>query len=196
MSSEIPVPARERCSIAARLARLVSHALLGAAVLLGLCGVLGRLTSGLLSSSAVFPVDTGAAAAHTYNVYACFTESGFTCNCWRTPLAGSVPSSLPCAAYLGGIVRWVGGGYPTYWSLTLTLPWWVPAALCAAFPAFFYTLCAQAAWKRRRRSRHGLCLHCGYNLTGNTSGRCPECGSPTPAATAGVRSSDATVGRA
>ncbi len=22
----------------------------------------------------------------------------------------------------------------------------------------------------------GLCPHCGYNLTGNTSGKCPECG--------------------
>ena len=27
-------------------------------------------------------------------------------------------------------------------------------------------------WRRRKR---GLCLHCGYNLTGNTSGVCPEC---------------------
>lgn len=26
-----------------------------------------------------------------------------------------------------------------------------------------------------RRSR-GLCVRCGYDLTGNTSGRCPECG--------------------
>ncbi len=24
----------------------------------------------------------------------------------------------------------------------------------------------------------GLCRHCGYDLTGNTSGRCPECGTP------------------
>lgn len=27
-----------------------------------------------------------------------------------------------------------------------------------------------------RRRRRGLCLKCGYNLQGNTSGRCPECG--------------------
>jgi hypothetical protein len=26
-----------------------------------------------------------------------------------------------------------------------------------------------------RRDR-GLCPHCGYNLTGNVSGTCPECG--------------------
>lgn len=30
--------------------------------------------------------------------------------------------------------------------------------------------------RRRRRRRRGLCVKCGYNLTGNTSGVCPECG--------------------
>lgn len=29
---------------------------------------------------------------------------------------------------------------------------------------------------RDRRSPPGHCLECGYNLTGNVSGRCPECG--------------------
>jgi hypothetical protein len=31
-------------------------------------------------------------------------------------------------------------------------------------------------WLDRRRIPPGHCRHCGYNLTGNTSGRCPECG--------------------
>ncbi len=26
------------------------------------------------------------------------------------------------------------------------------------------------------RRRRGLCIKCGYNLTGNTTGTCPECG--------------------
>ena len=30
--------------------------------------------------------------------------------------------------------------------------------------------------RRHRRRRRGLCLKCGYNLTGNTTGVCPECG--------------------
>jgi hypothetical protein len=27
-----------------------------------------------------------------------------------------------------------------------------------------------------RREKFGVCRHCGYNLTGNVSGTCPECG--------------------
>jgi hypothetical protein len=30
------------------------------------------------------------------------------------------------------------------------------------------------------RQRPGFCRECGYDLTGNVSGRCPECGTPTP----------------
>ena len=33
-------------------------------------------------------------------------------------------------------------------------------------------------WFQRRRNRVGCCPGCGYNLTGNTSGICPECGTP------------------
>ena len=47
----------------------------------------------------------------------------------------------------------------------LSLPFWLPAALRDE--------------RRSKRRRKGLCLACGYNLTGNTSGVCPECGTPT-----------------
>jgi hypothetical protein len=30
----------------------------------------------------------------------------------------------------------------------------------------------------RRPPARGLCVNCGYNLTGNTSGVCSECGTP------------------
>lgn len=34
------------------------------------------------------------------------------------------------------------------------------------------------AWVLSARSEIGRCTSCGYNLTGNTSGTCPECGTP------------------
>jgi len=38
-------------------------------------------------------------------------------------------------------------------------------------------------WSRLRysglRRQMGLCVRCGYDLTGNMTGTCPECGTPT-----------------
>jgi hypothetical protein len=39
--------------------------------------------------------------------------------------------------------------------------------------------------QERRRTKH-LCMVCGYNLTGNLSGTCPECGSAIPATNPGI----------
>ena len=36
-------------------------------------------------------------------------------------------------------------------------------------------------WRERvigLQPEHAICIHCGYCLTGNVSGRCPECGHP------------------
>lgn len=56
----------------------------------------------------------------------------------------------------------------------------------------------RARRRQARRSKLGLCLTCGYNLTGNTSGRCPECGSPShaPAAESGAQKKRAWPRRA
>ena len=45
--------------------------------------------------------------------------------------------------------------------------------LCRAVPTW------RARWEARWRYPQGHCQTCGYNLTGNTSGVCPECGTPT-----------------
>lgn len=43
------------------------------------------------------------------------------------------------------------------------------------------TLATTILWRRDRcRRRPGRCRKCNYNLTGNTSGVCPECGLATP----------------
>jgi hypothetical protein len=56
----------------------------------------------------------------------------------------------------------------------LLLPWW-PLPFVSALPIVF----AIAMWAvRRRRTKVGHCAACYYNLTGNVSGVCPECGKP------------------
>ena len=47
-------------------------------------------------------------------------------------------------------------------------PLWIPLALIAV-PTIWL-------WRRDRRFPDGHCLRCGYNLTGNVSGKCSECG--------------------
>jgi hypothetical protein len=58
------------------------------------------------------------------------------------------------------------------------LPVWIPLALLL-IPTVLLWLADI------RRPGPGHCQSCGYNLTGNTSGRCPECGTPV-AATSGA----------
>ncbi len=50
------------------------------------------------------------------------------------------------------------------------------ALLVCLWPA--YHVLWAGTIRRLRRRRHNLCVTCGYNLTGNVSGVCPECGEP------------------
>ncbi len=52
------------------------------------------------------------------------------------------------------------------------VPCWAAAILLSAYPLF---ASMRALRRRRLRRREGLCRKCGYNLTGNVSGICPEC---------------------
>ncbi len=51
---------------------------------------------------------------------------------------------------------------------------WIPMVVFG-LPVILGTI---PRWRLAHRRRRGLCISCGYNLTGNTSGRCPECGTP------------------
>jgi hypothetical protein len=56
----------------------------------------------------------------------------------------------------------------------LVVPYWFPTGLFATMPAAITIL----AIRRRARPDTNACSSCGYSLTGNTSGVCPECGTP------------------
>ena len=56
---------------------------------------------------------------------------------------------------------------------TVVLPLWVLAGLFALYPILVSMRGPARRWHRRRK---GLCIACAYNLKGNVSGVCPECG--------------------
>ncbi len=51
----------------------------------------------------------------------------------------------------------------------VVVPIWMPLVAIGAATAYLW-------WTDRRPIPPGHCQKCGYNLTGNVSGRCPECG--------------------
>jgi hypothetical protein len=59
---------------------------------------------------------------------------------------------------------------------SISAPLWPLVLLTAILPALRW-------WRRTKRSRWqaiGACQRCGYDLTGNVSGACPECGAEAP----------------
>lgn len=52
-------------------------------------------------------------------------------------------------------------------------PLWMTVVALGAYPV---TAHFSGPFRCYRRRRDGLCVTCAYNLTGNTSGVCPECG--------------------
>ena len=86
--------------------------------------------------------------------------------------------------YLLGSPGWHTASCTWQWGLTLPavasrqhrtdlwLPLWPMIAAVV--------LCIALVWLWPTRVRASKCGHCGYNLTGNVSGRCPECGTTTP----------------
>jgi hypothetical protein len=53
----------------------------------------------------------------------------------------------------------------------------IPGILLAIYPLLVFRQWLRQ-YRRNQRHKKGLCVTCGYNLTGNISGLCPECGSP------------------
>ncbi len=55
----------------------------------------------------------------------------------------------------------------------LRFPAWPMVLILSAYPVWAVV---RGPMLRRRRRKTGRCIHCGYDLTGNESGACSECG--------------------
>ena len=62
--------------------------------------------------------------------------------------------------------------------LLIWCPFWLLAVGFAVYPV---AMVGRYLFVSEHRRRHRLCLVCGYDLTGNESGVCPECGTKTEA---------------
>ncbi len=58
----------------------------------------------------------------------------------------------------------------------VTFPYWFPCVAFLVYPTIAFIRYIPHPLRRYRRRKRGLCVRCGYNLTGNVSGVCPECG--------------------
>ena len=78
------------------------------------------------------------------------------------------------AAPVGGVAgfEWIGIDPKNHYMSALLIPFWA-----VALPALGASVWAWLAYRRRRNhDRPGHCRACGYDLKGNVSGVCPECG--------------------
>ena len=55
--------------------------------------------------------------------------------------------------------------------LTLVAPVWFLTLILAMLPTIWFL-----RWRKRRNLPDITCPSCGYDLTGNETGKCPECG--------------------
>lgn len=60
--------------------------------------------------------------------------------------------------------------------MTLRMPTYLLVPILAAPPLWALL---RGPFRRSRRRAKGQCIRCGYDLTGNVTGVCSECGSPT-----------------
>jgi hypothetical protein len=118
-----------------------------------------------------------------------FDSGSLDCNCYfcaRSQIAKAKFVISP--KHWAGFGAWCTGSpmrHSRFWTCSpdqahfgvhLAAPAWFLVAVLSPYPGIIFV----RWWRRRRRAKRGQCLECGYNLTANVSGVCPECGAAAP----------------
>jgi hypothetical protein len=64
----------------------------------------------------------------------------------------------------------------SWWFTMAGTPRWLLAAVLCVLALLVWTPSMVRHFRRFRYRRANRCPRCGYDLTGNVSGQCPECG--------------------
>jgi hypothetical protein len=134
-------------------------------------GLSDRLIFVRETGSSIYPRDWDDSPVHVTR------RSQFFCSPlgpWQGFVATASPTTYPLHfgfAWMNDEPR-VGSSHSRLHFHALIVPPWLPMALTALLPAHAIV----RVTRRRLDPARGLCTRCGYNLTGNVSGICPECG--------------------
>jgi len=88
---------------------------------------------------------------------------------WPSPGLAETPLGT---AHLGGLVVVGKFSFDSGLIAGFAAPHSFISLLLLAYPT---VACIRGPLRRRHRRKRGLCPSCGYDLTGNTTGVCPEC---------------------
>lgn len=90
-------------------------------------------------------------------------------------LAKAVPRPTPLASFHGEFLGFVVDRSPVLHTTrdSLAVPLSAITLAMLTYPTIVFIRGPVRRWRRRRK---GLCVKCGYDLTGNVTGVCSECG--------------------
>ncbi len=107
---------------------------------------------------------------------------------WRVTLVGT--PTLVIAIMIGGILENITSGLPPFGSNMPNAKTFLSMMITGGLMLTGASVSHSLVSRMKRRHPSGHCQSCGYNLRGNTSGVCSECGTPLSEEIKATRAND------